>query len=369
MRVGTHRISLLIDGAQTYAAMIAALAEATWVICLETYIFREDEIGRGFAEVLIDRALRGVQVNLLLDAWGTSLSSPFLGRLEECGVRAHFFNPIRFHGPLGRVLSRLRRRNHSKVLLIDGVIGFVGGQNIGREYAGSEHGGGNWRDTHTRIEGPAVKELTYFFSRRWARAGGQELRDAPATAGGRRPDPHVKAITSDLRRSRRAILRAYVAALRTAQRRLFITNAYFLPPGLVLRALCRAARRGVDVRIILAGSTDVLPILLAARHVYGRLLAAGVRLYEWQGRILHAKTATVDGFWSTVGSANLDFQSLRRSREVNIVISSEDFAAQMERLFLEDVASCEEVTMEAWQRRSLSERIVSWIAFWFREWL
>ncbi|WP_437671863.1 phospholipase D-like domain-containing protein [Sorangium sp. So ce131] len=367
MTVGAHRLALLKDGAQAYAAMLAAIAGAERTICLETYILRDDRTGRRFAEALAERAAAGVEVSLMFDAWGSSVSSSFLDGLRRAGVRALAFRPIELFVPLGKVA----RRDHRKALIVDGRIAFTGGLNISDDYAAPEDGGAGWRDTHLRLEGPAAAELQYFFLRTWQRAGGAPVEEQRYSYAERRPDPAVQIISNDLprRRHRHGIRNAYRHAIERARRRILITNAYFLPPLRIIHALSAAARRGVDVRIMVAGTTDVPPVLLASRTIYGHLLDAGVRMLEWRGRVLHAKTAVIDGLWSTVGSSNLDSQSLRMNLEVNAVVMHRGFAGAMERMFADDLAYCREITVAHWARRPFWERAASWTAYLARDWL
>jgi cardiolipin synthase A/B len=368
--VGMHAVALLKDGYEAFPAMLSALAEARSSICLETYMLRDDTTGRRFAEVLMDRARAGVEVNVIYDAWGSSLSRGYLQRLHEAGVRTLEFHPIRLRwGRLRAALARLKRRNHRKTIVVDGQVGFTGGMNIADDYAAREDGGGDWRDTCVRLEGPAAQELQYFFLRTWRRHEGAPLDEARYRSVGRRPDPKVKIVTSDLHKGRKSIRRAYHQAFRRARKRIWITSAYFLPQRRMLRDLVRAARRGVDVRIMLGGTTDVRVVLLASRAMYGRLLRAGVRVFEWYGRVLHAKTAIIDGHWSTIGTSNLDAQSLLMNLEVNAVIDDEDFGTALEVMFEEDLSSCEEVELARWYARPRWQRWLSACAFWFRNWL
>jgi cardiolipin synthase len=360
MEVGTHRLALLKDGGQTFSAMLAAIAEARKTICLETYILRGDRTGKRFAEALSERANAGVEVNLLYDAWGSSVPAALVEALHQAGVRTLAFHPLRFSGRHRELIGRLTRRDHKKSLIIDSRVAFTGGINISDDYAAIEDGGAAWRDTHLRIEGPAALELEYFFLTTWRRGGGAPV-DAPRYGGdGRRPDPHVLVITSDLRRGRHGIREAYREAIASANKRIFISNAYFLPTLRFLRGLADAARRGVDVRVMVAGTTDVPTVLHASRSIYEILLGAGVRMFEWQGRVLHAKTAVVDGYWSTVGSSNLDHQSLRYNLEANAVVRSARFAAAMEEMFQQDLESCEEILPARWRERGPLARATSW---------
>ncbi|WP_437543948.1 phospholipase D-like domain-containing protein [Sorangium sp. So ce327] len=367
MTVGAHRLALLKDGAQTYPAMLEAIARARRTICLETYILRVDRTGQRFAEALMERAAAGVEVNVLFDAWGSSVSSSFLDGLHRAGVRSLAFRPLDLSAPLGKVA----RRDHRKALIVDGAIAFTGGLNLSDDYAAPEDGGADWRDTHLRIEGPAAAELQYFFLRTWQRTGGAPIDDERYGYAERRPDPAVQIISNDLprRRHRHGIRDAYRHAIERARRRIYITNAYFLPPLRIIHVLSAAARRGVDVRIMVAGTTDVPAVLLASRAIYGHLLDAGARMFEWRGRVLHAKTAVIDGLWSTVGSTNLDSQSLRMNLEVNAVVSHRGFAGAMERMFADDLSYCREITAAGWAQRPLWERAASWTAYLARDWL
>lgn len=369
VRVGATVATLLVDGAQAFPAMLRAIAAARVAILVETYILRDDGTGWRFGRALAERARAGVEVSVLYDAWGSSVGEDFLDFLRSAGVRILPYHPIRIRGTAGHLLERLRRRNHRKVLVVDGKVAFTGGLNLADDYAAPEDGGQGWRDTHVRLEGPVAKELIHPFLRLWRRAGGAPVTEGRWSAEVRRPDPRVRLVGSQGRRGRRETRQAYLEAIDAATTRIWLTAAYFLPPVRVLRALLEAARRGVAVDVIVAGTTDVRPVLLAARALYGPLLRAGVRIHEWHGRVLHAKTAVIDGRWATVGSSNLDHLSMLVNLEVNAVIVDRRFAAALEDLFLEDLRSTREVTHAMWRRRPLSERFLSWFVYLFRGWL
>ena len=367
--VGSHRLTLLKDGRQAFPAMLAAIAQAKRTICIETYILRSDRVGKQFAEALAERARDGVEVNVLYDAWGSSVTSAMLDRLHRAGARTLAFHPLRFTGKRREIIGRLTRRDHKKTLVVDSSVGFTGGLNLADDYAPWEEGGADFRDTHLRIEGPAATELEYFFLRTWRRGGGPPV-DMPRYGGDRRaPDPSVHVLTSEERHGRHSIRLAYLSAIRGARERIFITNPYFLPTIRILHELGEAAKRGVDVRIMVAGTTDVPAVLYASRSIYEILLKAGARLFEWRGRVLYAKTAIIDGLWSTVGSSNLDYQSLRKNLEINAIIKDPAFAESLERMFEEDFAHCDEITPERWQRRSIWMKGLSWLAYLMRDWM
>ncbi len=366
--IGPNRVALLKDGAQAYPAMLAAIKKAQRTVCLETYILKSDRTGRRFVDALCERSRDGVEVNLLYDAWGSDISLDLSDQLKSAGVRVVAFLPVRLRRLAG-VFARLHRRNHRKALVVDGEVGFTGGLNISDDYAPVEEGGHGWRDTHLRVAGPAAQELERLFLDTWRQARGARLDrqkyKRPLVMG----DGKVTILGNHFRKDRKDIRKAYVDAITHAQERVYLTHAYFLPPARVQKALMRAARYGVEVAVILAATTDVGPVLWAARGLYPKLLKAGVKVFEWEGRVLHAKTAVVDGVWATVGSANLDPLSLRSNLEVNAVVRDTHFAEAVERMFKEDLASCARVTPEMLKGRGLVERFLSWLAYQLRAWL
>jgi len=368
--MGPNRIALLRDGFQAYPAMLDAIALATSTICLETYILKDDTTGLRFINALIERAEAGVEVLLMYDFWGSTVSEESLARLAEVGVKVKAFGPVPFTARLGRILARLLRRNHRKSLVVDGAIGFTGGLNIADDYAAVEDGGAGWRDTHVRVVGPGAIELERLFLSTWRQYRGPRFDvrrfDRPAPAAHAR----LTIVGNDFPIDRKGIRRAYVEAFNRARSSIFLTHAYFLPPAKMLKALVLASQRGVRVAIILAATTDVKLVLFAARGLYAKLLKAGIEVYEWQsGRVLHAKTAVSDGLWATVGSSNLDPLSLRQNLEVNAMVIDAEFARALERLFLDDLRHCRRVTHETVRAWGLWTRLVSYIAFRLRHWL
>ncbi|MBL9037034.1 MAG: cardiolipin synthase ClsB [Archangium sp.] len=364
--LGPSRVALLKDGGQAFPAMLAAIRGATQLICLETYILRDDSTGVRFIEALMERARAGVEALLMYDAWGSDVSPETLRELELSGVKVLAFRPLRFAGSLGRFLVRGFRRNHRKSLTVDGVVAFTGGLNLCDDYAAKEDGGRGWRDTHVRIVGAGADAVEASFLAIWRAHRGASVRRPPRQAAS---CEKVRILTNDFQLHRKEIRRAYIDAFNRAKERIFVTNAYFLPPRKMMKALQRAARRGVRVAVVLAGATDVRLVLHAARGLYPKLLASGIEVYEWRGRILHAKTAVVDGNWATVGSANLDALSLRLNLEINAVFRDGSFGAAVERLFLDDLSHCEQVTNDTVRSYSWVQRAISWVAYQARHWL
>ena len=367
---------LLRNGSAAYPEMLAAIASAEQQILLEMYWFGSDVIGRKFAAALVEAAQRGVEVSIIFDAVGSvGASDDMFEELERAGAHVIEFNPI---APWKRRfrLSRLSRRDHRKILVVDGKTGFTGGINIADYWLPLDDGGAGWRDDMVRIDGPAVAGLSDCFALVWARLRGRPLRltDAlarpPAPESSRRSrSPAIRVLGQRFLRTQRQISRAYLHYVRRAERRVFIANSYFVPDRRVLRALALAARRGVDVRIIVPGQSDVDIVRHASRAVWGRLLRAGVRIFEWDESVLHAKTAVIDGLWSTIGTFNFDYMSLRMNLEVNVSVLDASFASRLEASFLEDFELCREVSLVDFRFRPLGQRLLEWIAYRLRKFL
>jgi cardiolipin synthase len=368
--VGPNRVALLRDGYQAYPAMLAAIAQAKSTICFETYILRDDSTGMLFIEALIERARAGIEVLVMYDFWGSEVSDINLAALRAAGVKLLIFRPWRYLGSFSRAFARVRRRNHRKTLIIDGVVGFTGGLNISNDYASIEDGGGGWRDTHVRISGPDAAAFERLFLATWDSHRGPAFDGIRFRRAANAGCEKLRVVGNEFALDRKGIRRAYEDAFTRAKERIFITNAYFLPPAKMIRTLVAAARRGVRVGVILAGTTDVKMVLYAARGLYAKLLKNRIEVYEWTGaQNLHAKTAVVDGRWCTVGSSNLDPLSLRQNLEVNAIVIEPAFGAALESLFQEDLQHCQRVTIDQVKRYGLIDRALSWVAFRLRHWL
>jgi cardiolipin synthase len=373
--VDGNALRLLHDGSAAFPEMLAAIAAATEQVLLEMYWFGSDSIGRKFAEALAAAARRGVEVSIIYDAVGSvGASDDMFAALMQAGARVIEFNPI---APWKRRfrLSKLTRRDHRKILVVDGRVGFTGGINLADYWLPREVGGAGWRDDMVRIDGPAVQGLCDCFAQVWARLRGPKLllsgfgRAQPTARPARARGQAVQVLGQRFLRTQRQISRAYLHYLRRAERRIFIANSYFVPDGRVLRALCGAARRGVDVRIIVPGQSDVDIVRHASRAVWGRLLRAGVHIFEWDESVLHAKSAVVDGMWSTIGTFNFDYFSLRLNLEVNVSVLDARFASALEASFMRDFAECREVSLVDFRFRPLGQRLLEFIAYRLRKFL
>lgn len=370
-----NKVTLLYDGPQTMAAMSEAISNARHHIHLETYIFDQDELGMKFAELLMARQRAGVQVAITYDSVGTfGTPQEFFDKMKDAGIHLLAFNPVNPLKLIGPWLPN--NRDHRKILIVDGAVGFTGGVNISGDYATSSlfrssarrNEKVGWRDTHIKIEGPAVAALQTAFLDARASQNAPDLPDKMffpllIEAG----DKLVRVLASEPGGDHE-IYKAYMLAIEGAQHTVHITSAYFVPDVQILQALTAAARRGVDVKIILPGVTDSSLVFHAARSFYEEMLESGIKIYQLQIAILHAKTAVVDKMWSTVGSTNIDTRSFLHNSELNVVVMGPEFGAAMETAFTEDLRNAVEITTEKWQQRGAGDRLKEWaarrIAYW-----
>jgi cardiolipin synthase len=371
-----NRTRLLIDGPSTYAAMLAAVEAARHHIHIETYIFADDEVGRRFAEALARKRGEGVDVRVIYDAVGSMGSArEFFAAMAARGIEVAEFRPLRPSS-----LWRLNNRDHRKLTIVDGRVAFTGGLNISGTYSkastsrpGPEEGvRSGWRDTHLEVRGPAVKLLQAVFLQTWSRLG----RPAPAAAAELYPESReagsdlVQVVSSDGGDAREfRIYTAYLAAIRNAKERVWISQAYFAPNREFREALSAAAQRGVDVRVIAPSFTDSALIHYGARATYDSLLAGGVQIYEHEDALMHAKTAVVDGVWSTVGSSNIDQRSFVHNNELNAAVVSADLAREMEAMFRRDLESSRRIDPLAWKARPARERVSEFLSSLLAYWL
>jgi cardiolipin synthase A/B len=364
--VAGNRFELLIDGPATYAAMFEAIAAAREHIHLESYIVEADGPGAELAERLLAKAREGVLIHLLYDGFGSrGTRSSYFDVLRAGGVHVCEYNPLR---SWGSVLSRtVHLRDHRKLLVVDGRVAFLGGVNISGVYSagssserprGDADGAPPWRDTHVRIEGPLAGELRALFVDHWNRHARERIAVEERVAPLAHVGPHRAVIAwCEAGRRRNPFYRALLRAIDAAQQRVLLTTAYFVPTRRLLRALAAAARRGVDVQLVLPSHSDAWAPLHAGRSHYGRLLQSGVRVFEREGALLHAKTAVIDGVWAAVGSANLDWRSFVHNAEANAIVLDGGFGAEMEAVFRHDVLASREVTLEEWHRRGWFQRM------------
>ncbi len=380
-----NRVRLLADGPSTYRAMLQSIGQARRYVHMETYIFDDDTEGSRFADALIAARARGAEVSLMVDAIGTIKTPDALfDRLRDAGVQVAVFNPV--NPALARAGWSPNQRNHRKVLVVDGKVGYLGGLNVSSVYEsspGSSSGSGKsdadaagdartapWRDTHLRIEGPAVAELEAVIRTGWESQTKEPLKGGDAYVAPAAGDTSVRILANQPDRSDGyTVYLTLMSAFESAQKYIHITMAYFVPDPAFIDVLTAAARRGVDVVLVLPGFSDSSLVFHAGRSHYADLLEAGVKLYERRDALLHAKTAVVDGVWSTVGSSNMDWRSFALNYEINAVVLGPDFAGEMEALFQRDVVDSVRITPEAWQARGVKDRSMEFFSRMFERWL
>lgn len=345
IRRGRGEFRLFTEGDDLYGAMLQAISEAKKSVRLESYIFADDEIGRRFAEAMAQATSAGVEVQLLIDAAGSFFwSSRRLERsLRHCGVQVKWYHRWSWRRPL-----RYNQRNHRKLLVVDSQQAFLGGFNIHRENSRELVGEQRWRDTHVQVGGPLAVEAGRQFDAVWALRH-TLMDDHPKSA------PAVL-VSNLFRNGRRRIRSLYWERIGAAGTKIYLTTPYFVPDWQTLRHLVSAARRGIDVRLLLPQKSDVPVVQWAAHAVYAGLLEAGVRIYEYRPRPLHAKTAAIDREWSIVGSSNLDHRSFGINYELNLVARDEVLNAQMSEQFLKDLEESDEVDLQRWAARPWMHR-------------
>ncbi len=373
-----NKVDLLIDGPSTYAAMLSAIDNAKDHINMETFIFEDDEIGHEFAMRLMAKQRSGVQVNLIYDSVG-SISTPkeFFARLKESGINVLEFNPI--NPANARKKWSPNARDHRKLLIVDGKTAFVGGINISSVYSKGSFSGSNsksqkkpaktdanqselagipWRDTHLKLAGPVVAEFQKLFIDTWQQQKGDALAAKdylPALTN--QGSEVVRAIGSAPDEPYSQIYATLISAINSAETQVYLTNAYFVPDPQLLATLKDAVSRGVSVKLLLPEKTDSDLVFYASRSYYNELLEAGVEIFEHEVAILHAKTALIDGVWSTIGSTNLDWRSFVNNQEINAVMLGQDFGDQMQNMFYQDLTVSQQITLEDWRNRPLTSRM------------
>lgn len=380
-----NNVVLLEDGTATYAAMLGAIKAAKHHVHFEMYIFEADDTGREFADALMAKRRAGVQVRLIYDSLG-SMNTPksFFKELADAGVEVAEYNPVTPATVLTVGLS-LQNRDHRKLLVADGRVAVLGGINISAVYGGMSGSGGSgrgarralggsggsradpdppfenrpWRDLSIRIDGPVVLDLQRAFLRQWEKQTKEKLDDKGFFPQLKPEGRHVVRAIAD-EPAGKGISTLYVAlisAIESSETEVRIVNAYFVPHPQLREALTRAARRGVDVKLMLPSRSDNPVVYHAGRSYYTELLEAGVKIYERKSRVLHSKSATIDGVWSVVGSTNLDWRSLLYNDELNAVVLGPEFAQRTNAVFERDLANAEEITWKGWKNRPLSDRL------------
>ena len=353
--VGGNRYRVLRNGDEIFPAMLDAIAGAKRSISFETYIYWSGQIGRRFADALAERARAGVPVHVLLDWVGSAkMDEALLDEMRQAGVQV-----LKYHPPHWAHLGRLNNRTHRKLLVVDGRIGFTGGVGIAEKWTGHAQDPDHWRDTHVRVEGPVVAQMQAVFLDNWIKSTGDVLvgdayfpEIAPVGSG------LAQVFSSSPTGGSESMELMMLLAISSAQRTIRISNSYFVPNELALKALADARARGVKVQIIVPGPwIDTETVRSASRATWGRLLDAGAEMYEYQPTMFHCKVLVVDDYLVSVGSTNFDNRSFRLNDEANLNVYDADFARQQSAIFEQDRARAKRVTRAEWERRPWTERV------------
>jgi len=350
-----NRVTPLYNGDQVFPAMLEAIRSARRTITFESYIYWSSAIAREFTAALIERAQAGVRVHVLIDWVGSQkIDHGAVERLQAAGVEVVFYRPLRFYQ-----LDRLNHRDHRKLLIVDGRVGFTGGVGVADQWLGNAQDPDHWRDSHFRVEGPVVAQLQAAFMDDWFETRGVVLDGPGYFPDLDRAGPALGQVFWSSPRGGNGNLRVmFLLAIASAARRLLIANAYFVPDETTVDMLAAAARRGVEVEIIVPGPIlDAQVVRRASRATWGPLLEAGVRIYEYQPTMYHPKVMVVDDVWVSVGSTNFDDRSFRLNQEANLNVYDPEFAAGQVRAFGRDRAASRRITLEMWRRRPLWERV------------
>lgn len=373
-QVGADRVRLLRDGVEAFPAMLAAIKEAEREILLEMYWVGADAVGTKFREALTAKAREGVTVRVIYDAVGSLAIGPgFWQPLIAAKGEVREFHPV---SPLRPSfdLTRIEQRDHRKLLVVDGRIGFTGGLNLARPWLPLEDGGEAWRDDMIEVRGSASEEMRTLFYKTWRRLW---LRNLPNEIGpmnvprdlvplSKRPHGKVYVLAS-LRRSRRSLRRAYLARINGARTSIDIANSYFVPERSVRNALYRAVLRGVRVRVLVPAKSDVAVVQFAVEAMYESLLRNGIEIYCYPGPMMHAKTAIIDDRYATIGSYNLDERSRSKNLEVNVGVDDEAFATYVRKWFDRDVENATRLDLYEWRARPLVRRGIEYMAYALRK--
>jgi cardiolipin synthase len=355
-----NKVEVLLNGDQIFPAMLKAIREAKKTITFETYIYWSESIGREFAAALAERARAGVKVHLMLDYIGSlKMDEASIADLRRAGVQLQ-----RYHKPAWWKLARLNNRTHRKLLIVDGRIGFTGGVGIADKWRGNGQDENHWRDTHFRVEGPVVGQMQAVFNDNWTKATGVVL-DGEDYFPALKPvgDLPAQMFSSSITGGGESMHLMYLMAITAARHTIHLSNSYFVPDDLAVKALIAAAKRGVDVRIITPGKIIDSDIVRAAsRDRWGKLLAAGVKMAEYQPTMYHVKALVVDSLLVSVGSTNFDNRSFTLNDEANLNVLDADFARQQEAVFADDWRRALPVSLRQWEDRPLFDKAAGKLA-------
>ena len=355
-----NRVATLINGDRIFPAMLDAIRAARHSICFETYIYWSGKVGEAFADVLSERARAGVKVHVLVDWIGSQkMDDKLIADMRAAGVQFEKYHPVSWY-----TLGKLNNRTHRKLLVVDGRIGFTGGVGIADKWAGDAQDADHWRDTHYRVEGPAVAEMQAAFMDNWTKTTGEVLHSADyfpaiAPAGGQ----YAQVFQSSVEGGSESMHLMYLLSVAAASRSIQLSMAYFDPDAISMRVLKAALARGVKIQILLPGPiTDAELVQSASRATWGELIRAGAEIYQYQPTMFHCKVMVVDGLWTSVGSTNFDNRSFRLNDEANLNVYDAGVAAEQAAVFAADLKHARRLSYEEWQGRPWREKLAERLA-------
>jgi len=362
--VSGNRITLLHNGNGIFPEMLKAIRSAEKTVNFEAFILHSGSVGTKFIDAFCERARAGVEVRIIVDGVGSGLSldNSDVSKLEQAGCKFAYFHPTK-----ALRLDRINRRTHRRILVVDGSTGFTGGAGFADEWDGNGDGPKHWREVHAKIEGPLVAKLQSAFQQHWLRATNEILGGAyhfPSL----KPEGDLKAqVVASTSFSVAALPLVQAISIAAAEKSIFIVNPYCTPTDEQVALLDAAVKRGVDVRLLLPGVHNDMPMTkTAGRTSYGKLLQSGVKIFEYQPTMIHAKTMVIDGMFSVFGTSNLDARSSQINEEIDVTVYDEAFARQMEKVFEEDIKKARPYLLEDFKKRSIWSRFTEWIVIPFR---
>jgi len=358
--VGGNRVDILLNGEEIFPSKLELIRSARKSITYAQYVFEEGAPAADTALALAERCRAGVKVHVLVDAVGSlMMPSQYRDWMTEAGCQVASYRPV-----TPWTIDRANYRNHRRILVVDGRVGVTGGSGTSGKWSGNGRQEGQWRDTDMRVEGPVINQLQGAFAENWLEAtgvslGGSDYFPWPIEARG--------AVESQIVRSSPAggsvaMYTMFLLAMASARRTIYITNPYFVPDDKMIDTLLQARRRGVRVVLLLPGAIDHNLVRQASRSQLGRLLEAGVQIYEYRAALLHSKTMVIDSMWATVGSTNLDRRSFELNEELNLVVYNADVARRLERVFVDDLERSRPVTYAQWQNRGIVSRVLEMLS-------
>jgi cardiolipin synthase len=357
--LGGNSVMTLVNGDQFYPAMLSAIRTAKKTITFETFMYWKGSMGEAFTSALCERAQDGVKVHVIVDAVGSDRIDPnYIKRMGEAGVEVKLYHPLKLLD-IGSA-AKLNNRTHRKILVIDGLIGFTGGAGVADEWMGNAEDAKHWRDTHYRIEGPAVAQLQRAFCDNWMEITGRVLHGGEYFPAAAPAGPQVAQVfESSSQGGSRSMQLMYLLSFACARKNIRISTPYFVPDDVTIRTLLEAKKRGVSVQIIVAGKyIDYKIVRRASRARWGGLLQHGVEIYEYEPTMYHTKLMIVDELWTSIGSANVDHRSFRLNDEANLNVLNADFAREQVRQFDMDLQKGRRVTYQMWKKRPFFEKLM-----------